>query len=81
MLEISDNNPELYGGSSPLFFSIGRAREEFGEFFWGRIDELRFYDTALTPSEISSLAAVPEPNTLLLVGGALCGLAWARRQK
>ncbi len=52
------------------------------EFFNGMMDDVRFYDHALSEAEIQSLAVVPEPGSIALVITALfglAGLAWRRR--
>ena len=59
--------------------------------FQGLIDDVRFYDHLLSPSEISALAAsgssvAPEPASVFaslgLLSAAGCGLReWRRRKK
>jgi hypothetical protein len=54
----------------------------FGKFS-GEIAVMRFYDTLLTPSDVLTLYAVPEPTTLLiwsLLAGLGVGLGWRRRK-
>ncbi len=49
--------------------------------FSGDIDEVFFYDRALSPAEIATLANVPEPNTALLLGIGMMGLGMRRRTR
>ena len=48
--------------------------------FFGSIDDVYIYDRALSPSEIATLFAVPEPSTALLLGIGLAGLGMRRRR-
>jgi hypothetical protein len=63
---------ESFDGSA---FRLGRHNPIDPQWFVGAIDDVRFYDHALSPSEIEVLAAeIPEPATamaLLLAGPAL----------
>ncbi len=65
-------------------FWIGRSQFSADPFFNGTIDELRTYDSALTPSAVSSDFAagpnvVPEPSVLGLACMAFVGLLARRR--
>lgn len=63
---------------------IGGHRNGTGRNFDGQIDDVAFFDTVLTPNEISFLqnnpaASIPEPSAALLVG--LAGLAMVLRRR
>lgn len=64
--------------------AIGRGFAN-GRFFNGAIDEVAIYQTALTGSQIAAQIAaaadVSEPASLVLLGGALLGLAAVRRTR
>jgi len=45
----------------------------------GALDEIRLYDSALSQSEITELATVPEPATAIVLSSALLGLLRRRR--
>ena len=47
----------------------------------GVLDDVHIYDRALSPSEVATLFAVPEPNTALLLGIGMMGLGMRRRQR
>jgi len=47
----------------------------------GVIDDVYLYDRALSPTEVLTLAAVPEPSTGLLLATGLLGLAVSGRRK
>ena len=67
------------------------AASDGSQGYWkGQIDDLAFYDNALTESDITTLynngiagvSAVPEPSTYGLIGaGALAGAAFVRRRR
>lgn len=62
-------------------YSIGNINLPNNEqYFHGRIDDLRVYDTELSNADIAALAAIPEP-TSLVSGLALAGLIAARRRR
>ena len=48
--------------------------------FSGSIDDVYIYNRALSPSEVATLFAVPEPSTALLLGIGLAGLGMRRRR-
>jgi hypothetical protein len=64
-------------------FSIGGDNN--AAFYWdGKIDDVRVYNTALTASEVSDIAAgtaVPEPSTLALLGASILGLGRHLRRR
>lgn len=63
------------------FLNIGRNPNGNGEHFKGLIDEVFFYDEALTASEVDNirLTGIPTPGTAGLL--ALAGIATARRNR
>lgn len=60
---------------------IGAVGPTATSFFHGIVDEVRIYDRALTVDEIKqNYDAIPEPSTLLLLGGGLLSLLAFRRR-
>ena len=62
-------------------FAIGRRASAALDYFDGMIDDVRIWDRALTSDNIEWLAEnpgniMPEPMTLLLLGGGIAGV-WA----
>jgi hypothetical protein len=69
----------LDGSPTPTRF--GRQFGGYFEFFDGSLDNVRIYDTALSPGEIGSIGSnVPEPATGVLTVLSLAALAAARRR-
>ena len=68
------NNLNVQGSN----FRIGNAIFD-SELFNGLIDDVRVYDNALSQSEISALASIPEPSAVALLG--LGGLALLIRRR
>ena len=63
-------------------FRVGSTNSG-GEFCNGLLDDVRIYDTALTSSEIGTIAGIPEPSTIILLVTGLIGLlayAWRKRK-
>jgi len=78
VLEAFDNDMKQYSGPAVSLFSIGSHRGfshtlPLPMYLEGRIDDLQFYDVALTADQIAVLA-VPEPSTLAMLGMGLVGL-------
>ncbi|MBT3199128.1 MAG: LamG domain-containing protein [Phycisphaerales bacterium] len=76
------NNNSVLDTTAATSFYIGRGFSSAA--FDGIVDDVQFYDTALSDQDISSLAAnpgatVPEPATMTLL--ALGGLAMLRRRR
>jgi hypothetical protein len=82
----------VYDASHTLLATFGAAAGasvvDASHFFGGTgITELDFFSgggngvTGISTVTFNSAAAVPEPATLTLVGGALAGLAWKRRRR
>jgi hypothetical protein len=72
-------------GNVETFVGFHQWEVSYGQFsssrFDGAIDDLRIYDRALSPTEVSTLySAIPEPTTALLLGMGLASLA-VRREK
>ena len=62
--------------------AIGNLRPDvFNEGWVGLIDDVRIFDTALTPAEIADIMAIPEPSSGLLVGLGAVGLLLRRRRR
>jgi len=78
-------------GSSNITGTLGPVAETLigniqhpsaNEYFSGKIDEARIYNRALTSGEIQqNYDAIPEPTTLLLLGGGLLILSLKRFRK
>ena len=73
-------------GTGKVISDLNVAAANFGigsrtgsEPFSGLIDDVRVYDSALSESEISTLASIPEPSTTALLG--LGGLALILRRR
>ena len=69
--------------SSGSNFYLGRIPGLFGDVrqLDGFVDEVSVYDRALSSSEISQLASVPEPSSLVLAALGVVGLLAARRRQ
>jgi hypothetical protein len=75
---------ELGSGKNVGTLAVGAANFRIGstnsgEFMNGLIDDVRVYDNALSQSEISTLASIPEPSAVALLG--LGGLALLIRRR
>jgi hypothetical protein len=78
----STSTATISTSSSSLYIGAERTSGNNAQrFFSGLMDDVRLYDSALTPTEISSLALVPEPSTYALLLGfvALGGVLLRRR--
>ncbi|MBI5372032.1 MAG: PKD domain-containing protein [Sphingobacteriales bacterium] len=59
----SGNEPDLIGNDSRARLVIGKKGASRGDWFKGKLDEIRIYNRVLTPEEIKSLSANPCPPT------------------
>ena len=65
------------GESNPIYLG---QRFTGGNHHHGTMDELSIYNRALSASEVSTLySTIPEPNTAVLLGLGLAGMAARRR--
>ncbi len=79
VLDNPHNGLERYSGPDPNTWAIGARVQDDPISLLGRIDDLRFYDVALTADQIKT---IPEPSTLLLlIIGALGLLAYRSRRR
>lgn len=75
----ADNNTGVGNNGVQDPYSVGRSYGNGEEqWFGGRLDEVRVYDTVLNQSEIAALM-IPEPSTFALIG--LMGLALILRRR
>jgi hypothetical protein len=75
------SSPRTGSFNTSLSLGIGGAEDHFPEHFSGSIDDVYFYDRALSAIEVSTLySVIPEPSTALLLGIGLSALA-VRREK
>lgn len=84
VLDVSYAGTIHYSGLAPDLWGIGGFGMTLGvpHYLKGHLDDVRFYDGALTANEVAALAPVPEPSTLAIWSLlALCGYGWRRRRK
>lgn len=73
------NNALANGGGSNWTFGRGWYNGGFADRIDGNLDNIRFSDVALAPSEL--LAVIPEPGTLALVSLGLLALVGRTRRR
>ena len=71
----------MINGGAPLFIGTDELNSWGYYNFDGSIDDVYIYNRALSASEVFTLATIPEPNTALLLGFGLVGLAMKRRRQ
>lgn len=82
-------NPDIFANN--LDYLIGAGEYQYltanpDRFWWGKLDEFRIYDRALSQADVNELyqsykpGVVPEPATFILFGSGLFGVL-ARRQR
>jgi len=74
----------IYIGSDTVDPATSDPTQTPWDFFTGSIDDVRFYNRALSPDEVTSLyqlEAVPEPSTILIAGCGLVSVAFSRRRQ
>ena len=66
--------------TSGAFFGLGAGNFGRGEIFHGALDEMSFYDEALTSDQIRNLSRIPEPSSagLIALGAGALGLSRGR---
>ena len=83
----SDNDVESYSGSNVDRFAIGArfgtssSQGVFSTHIEGRIDDLRFYDSALSASQVSNVfLGIPEPSSAMFIASCL-SFGFSRRRR
>jgi len=83
VLNVWDDNPEPYTGPAVDSWAIGGLLLPGGQsYLKGHLDDIRFYNDALTANEVAAL--VPETSSIItwgLIGAIVVGIDWWRRRR
>ena len=80
----ADGNPssDIFNAGNDPFYQIGNYNPPDANGAWpGMIDEVFFYDRALTEAEVIAISNIPEPSAFLLLGLGAASLALFRRRQ
>jgi hypothetical protein len=60
---------------------LGSQFEPYGENFHGTLDNVRIFDSAITPDQDRDVTGTPEPSTMMLAGLGIAAALVARQHR